>query len=228
MLGLRSSQTTSVVPCILLAVALPPQMLQLESAVVNLKAEHAGDESQLAQQQQRIRRLEQQQQQLMQQLEAARLRAEDAQEKAQQCLQVAAAAVVHGPPGSDITRSAGAGAGPAGGNGNCQHSSAPPAGGGDGSAAGVMPGIGADDRLTCVGGLLRDLPLAAQQEIAAQRRMAAAAKRDKVRARACIVGSASCAGGAGNQKALEFSSQQPARPYALLPAEHGGHHPFKA
>jgi septal ring factor EnvC (AmiA/AmiB activator) len=153
------------------------QILQLESALANLKAEHAGDDSQMAQQQQRIRQLEQQQQQLTQQLAAARCQAEEAQEMAQQCLQVAAAAVAHDTPGSSTSR------------GMYGQASSAASGPGDGtssagqtfSKAASVPGFGADERLSCGVGLLRDLPVAAQQEIAAQRRIAAAAKRDKVR-----------------------------------------------
>lgn len=154
------------------------QILQLESALVNLKAEHAGDDSQMAQQQQRIKQLEQQQQQLTQQLAAARAQAEEAQEKAQQCLQVAAAAVAHDAPGSSPARG-GSWAQPAADSmvANQGQSKAGTAG----SGAAAVPGIAADERLSCGVGLLRDLPLAAQQEIAAQRRNAAAAKRDKVR-----------------------------------------------
>jgi hypothetical protein len=163
------------------------QILLLESALVNMKAEHAGNDSQMAQQQQRIRQLEQQQQQLTQQLAAARTQAEEAQERAQQCLQVAAAAVVHDAPGSSTSR---------GGVGYAQSGAgladSTPAGqyqGKAGSAgAAAVPGIGSDEWLSCGVGLLRDLPLAAQQKIAAQRRMAAAAKRDKVRSMAaCII-----------------------------------------
>jgi hypothetical protein len=153
------------------------QILQLESVLANMKAEHAGDDSQMAQQQQRIRQLEQHQQQLTQQLAAARCQAEEAQEKAQQCLQVAAAAVAHDTPGGSTSRGMyGQAASAAGGSGD----SASPAGQASGKVAAV-PGIGADERLSCGVGLLRDLPVAAQQEIALQRRIAAAAKRDKVR-----------------------------------------------
>jgi hypothetical protein len=164
------------------------QILQLESALATMKAEHAGDDSQMAQQQQRIHQLEQHQQQLTQQLAAARCQAEEAHEKAQQCLQVAAAAVVHDTPGSSTSR------------GLYGHATTAAAGGsGDSSSAGqavgraaAVPGIGADDRLSCGVGLLRDLPVAAQQEIAAQRRIAAAAKRDKVRRAVQVADVAGC------------------------------------
>jgi hypothetical protein len=166
------------------------QILQLESALATMKAEHAGDDSQMAQQQQRIRQLDQHQQQLTQQLAAARCQAEEAQEKAQQCLQVAAAAVVHDTPGSSTSRGM-YGQATTAATAACSGDSTSQAGQALGKAA-VMPGIGVDERLSCGVGLLRDLPVAAQQEIAAQRRVAAVAKRDKVRRAVQVADVAGC------------------------------------
>lgn len=115
------------------------------------------------------------------QLADAQTAAEDAHEKMQQSLAVAAAAVAqHSSPAAKPGQPQQAFiAGQLTGQTGSMTSSAAAAAG----CVGVLPGagVGSADVLSCGGGgLLGDLPVAVQQEIAAQRRIAAAAKRDKV------------------------------------------------
>lgn len=115
---------------------------------------------------------------LTSQLADAQAAAEDAREKMQQSLAVAAAAVAQHSSPSRSGQPQGFTVG--------QTSDQICGQTGSTTAAAVVPGIGVDEVLSCGGGgLLRDLPVAVQQEIAAQRRIAAAAKADKVRTWCC-------------------------------------------
>eukprot|EP00879_Flechtneria_rotunda_P008059 GHRR01008442.1.p1 GENE.GHRR01008442.1~~GHRR01008442.1.p1 ORF type:complete len:692 (+),score=349.04 GHRR01008442.1:804-2879(+) len=196
--GAGSSRLLAALSAAEINMRLRSRVLQLESALVTMKAQHAGDERMAHQQQTRIHYLEQQQQLLVQQLAAAHKKVEDTQEKMQGYLRLAAAATAatarEGHKGGHSTvRAVGSShnavnirgndtAAEAGANTEQPYSprmAAAVRAAAAVAAGGVVLGINADERLTSGGGMLRDLPVAAQQEIAAQKRVAEAAKRDK-------------------------------------------------